>query len=172
MPRQHSSTPKIKTGVLDLLGERMVTKRRGPSRQSPRPSALRRHAVLVLCMFIAPLRERHFLNYVNRGRIDAGGARPNYNRRRDQLGWIEAQISGAHSPAGWSIWNGLSQDHKRFLAETFPARRDQFKLLSDRKPPSGSSSPALIRAWFPDLILGTGPGDLFISRTPAQRGAH
>lgn len=58
----------------------------------------------------------------------------------------------------------LIAGHKRFLAETFPARRDQFKLLSDRQAPEWLFITCSDSRVVPDLILGTGPGDLFISR--------
>jgi len=58
----------------------------------------------------------------------------------------------------------LIAGHKRFLAETFPARRDQFKLLSDRQAPEWLFITCSDSRIVPDLILGTGPGDLFISR--------
>ncbi len=58
----------------------------------------------------------------------------------------------------------LIAGHKRFLAKTFPARRDQFKLLSDRQAPEWLFITCSDSRIVPDLILGTGPGDLFISR--------
>ena len=57
------------------------------------------------------------------------------------------------------------EGHKKFLAEVFPRRRDQYHLLAESQAPqwlviTGSDSRIV-----PDLILGTGPGDLFISRS-------
>jgi carbonic anhydrase len=58
----------------------------------------------------------------------------------------------------------LIEGHKRFLAEVFPRRRDQFKLLSDRQAPEWLFITCSDSRVVPDLILGTGPGDLFITR--------
>src|SRR5271165_4488371 len=58
----------------------------------------------------------------------------------------------------------LVAGHKRFLAEVFPGRRDQFKLLADRQAPEWLFITCSDSRIVPDLILGTGPGDLFISR--------
>jgi carbonic anhydrase len=58
----------------------------------------------------------------------------------------------------------LVAGHKRFLAEVFPGRRDQFKLLSDRQAPEWLFITCSDSRVVPDLILGTGPGDLFITR--------
>jgi carbonic anhydrase len=58
----------------------------------------------------------------------------------------------------------LIAGHQRFLAEVFPARRDQFKLLSDRQAPEWLFITCSDSRIVPDLILGTGPGDLFITR--------
>ena len=58
----------------------------------------------------------------------------------------------------------LIAGHKRFLAEVFPGRRDQFKLLSDRQAPEWLFITCSDSRVVPDLILGTGPGDLFITR--------
>jgi carbonic anhydrase len=58
----------------------------------------------------------------------------------------------------------LIEGHKRFLAEVFPKRRDQFKLLSDRQAPEWVFITCSDSRVVPDLILGTGPGDLFITR--------
>ena len=54
--------------------------------------------------------------------------------------------------------------YKRFLAEVFPARRDQFKLLADSQAPEYLFITCSDSRVVPDLILGTGPGDLFITR--------
>jgi len=58
----------------------------------------------------------------------------------------------------------LIEGHKRFLAEVFPGRRGQFKLLSDRQAPEWLFITCSDSRVVPDLILGTGPGDLFITR--------
>ncbi len=58
----------------------------------------------------------------------------------------------------------LIEGHKRFLAEVFPEKRAQFKLLSDRQAPEWLFITCSDSRVLPDLILGTGPGDLFITR--------
>jgi carbonic anhydrase len=58
----------------------------------------------------------------------------------------------------------LIEGHKRFLAEVFPARRNQFKLLADSQAPEYLFITCSDSRVVPDLILGTGPGDLFITR--------
>jgi carbonic anhydrase len=58
----------------------------------------------------------------------------------------------------------LIEGHKKFLAEVFPGRRNQFKLLSDRQAPEWLFITCSDSRVVPDLILGTGPGDLFITR--------
>jgi carbonic anhydrase len=58
----------------------------------------------------------------------------------------------------------LLAGHKRFLVEVFPGRKDQFKLLSDRQAPEWLFITCSDSRVVPDLILGTGPGDLFITR--------
>ena len=58
----------------------------------------------------------------------------------------------------------LIEGHKRFLSEVFPRRRDQYKLLADRQAPEWLFITCSDSRVVPDLILGTGPGDLFISR--------
>jgi len=58
----------------------------------------------------------------------------------------------------------LIQGHKRFLMEVFPARRNQFRLLADSQAPDVLFITCSDSRIVPDLILGTGPGDLFISR--------
>ena len=58
----------------------------------------------------------------------------------------------------------LIEGHKRFLAEVFPHKRAQFKLLSDRQAPEWLFITCSDSRVVPDLILGTGPGDLFITR--------
>jgi carbonic anhydrase len=58
----------------------------------------------------------------------------------------------------------LIAGHKKFLAEVFPGRKNQFKLLSDRQAPEWLFITCSDSRVVPDLILGTGPGDLFITR--------
>jgi carbonic anhydrase len=58
----------------------------------------------------------------------------------------------------------LIAGHKHFLAEVFPQRRDQYKLLADRQAPETLFITCSDSRVVPDLILGTGPGDLFITR--------
>ena len=58
----------------------------------------------------------------------------------------------------------LVQGHKRFHAEVFPERRSQFRLLADRQSPEWLFITCSDSRVLPDLILGTGPGDLFITR--------
>ena len=58
----------------------------------------------------------------------------------------------------------LIAGHKRFLAEVFPGRKDQYKLLSERQAPEWLFITCSDSRVLPDLILGTGPGDLFITR--------
>ena len=58
----------------------------------------------------------------------------------------------------------LVEGHKKFLAEIFPARRSQFHLLADSQAPEFLFITCSDSRIVPDLILGTGPGDLFITR--------
>lgn len=58
----------------------------------------------------------------------------------------------------------LIAGHKKFLAEVFPQRRSQFRLLADRQAPEWLFITCADSRVLPDLFLGTGPGDLFISR--------
>jgi carbonic anhydrase len=58
----------------------------------------------------------------------------------------------------------LIEGHKRFLNEIFPARRSQFRLLAESQAPEYLFITCADSRIVPDLILGTGPGDLFISR--------
>jgi carbonic anhydrase len=58
----------------------------------------------------------------------------------------------------------LIEGHKKFLAEVFPARKNQFKLLADSQHPEYLFITCSDSRIVPDLILGTGPGDLFITR--------
>jgi carbonic anhydrase len=58
----------------------------------------------------------------------------------------------------------LIDGHKHFLSDVFPQRKSQFKLLSDRQQPEWLFITCADSRVLPDLFLGTGPGDLFISR--------
>ena len=58
----------------------------------------------------------------------------------------------------------LIEGHKRFLAEVFPGLRSQFHLLSEMQAPEWLSITCSDSRVVPDLFLGTGPGDLFITR--------
>ncbi|HEY3625648.1 MAG TPA: carbonic anhydrase [Terracidiphilus sp.] len=58
----------------------------------------------------------------------------------------------------------LIEGHKHFLKEVFPARRHQFHLLAESQAPEWLFITCSDSRIVPDLILGTGPGDLFISR--------
>jgi carbonic anhydrase len=59
----------------------------------------------------------------------------------------------------------LIEGHKRFLAEVFPARKSHFHLLSEGQAPEWLFITCADSRVLPDLILGTEPGDLFISRS-------
>ena len=58
----------------------------------------------------------------------------------------------------------LIEGHKRFLKDVFPGRRSQFRLLAESQAPEFLFITCSDSRIVPDLILGTGPGDLFISR--------
>jgi carbonic anhydrase len=58
----------------------------------------------------------------------------------------------------------LIDGHKRFLAEVFPGRRSQFHLLAEMQAPEWLFITCSDSRVVPDLFLGTGPGDLFITR--------
>jgi carbonic anhydrase len=58
----------------------------------------------------------------------------------------------------------LIAGHRHFLSTVFPQRRHQFKLLADRQAPEFLFITCSDSRIVPDLILGTGPGDLFITR--------
>jgi carbonic anhydrase len=59
----------------------------------------------------------------------------------------------------------LIEGHKRFLAEVFPARKSHFHLLAEGQAPEWLFITCADSRVLPDLILGTEPGDLFISRS-------
>ena len=56
----------------------------------------------------------------------------------------------------------LIDGHKRFLSEVFPEGEGQFRLLAERQAPEWLFITCADSRVLPDLILGTGPGDLFI----------
>jgi carbonic anhydrase len=58
----------------------------------------------------------------------------------------------------------LIEGHKHFLAEVFPQRRAEFHLLAEGQKPQWLFITCSDSRVAPDLILGTGPGDLFITR--------
>jgi carbonic anhydrase len=59
----------------------------------------------------------------------------------------------------------LIEGHRQFLAEVFPRKRDQYHLLAESQAPEWLFITCSDSRILPDLILGTGPGDLFISRS-------
>ena len=59
----------------------------------------------------------------------------------------------------------LIEGHKQFLAEVFPTKKSHFHLLSDSQMPAWLFITCADSRIVPDLILGTEPGDLFISRS-------
>jgi carbonic anhydrase len=58
----------------------------------------------------------------------------------------------------------LIEGHKRFLAEVFPGLRSQFHLLAEMQAPEWLFITCSDSRVVPDLFLGTGPGDMFITR--------
>lgn len=58
----------------------------------------------------------------------------------------------------------LIQGHKKFLAEVFPGRKQDFHLLAESQAPEWLFITCSDSRVLPDLIFGTGPGDLFIAR--------
>jgi carbonic anhydrase len=58
----------------------------------------------------------------------------------------------------------LIEGHTRFLKEVFPARRSHFHLLSESQAPEWLFITCSDSRIVPDMVLGTEPGDLFISR--------
>jgi carbonic anhydrase len=59
----------------------------------------------------------------------------------------------------------LIEGHKRFLADVFPEKRSHFHLLAESQAPAWLFITCADSRVLPDLILGTEPGDLFISRS-------
>ena len=58
----------------------------------------------------------------------------------------------------------LIEGYKRFLVEVFPDKKSHFHLLSERQAPEVLFITCSDSRVVPDLILGTEPGDLFITR--------
>jgi carbonic anhydrase len=58
----------------------------------------------------------------------------------------------------------LIEGHKKFLTEVFPKRKNEFHLLAESQAPEYLFITCSDSRVLPDLILGTGPGDLFIAR--------
>ena len=58
----------------------------------------------------------------------------------------------------------LINGYKHFQSQIFPGKKDQFQLLSDRQAPEWLFITCSDSRVLPDLVLGTGPGDLFITR--------
>ena len=58
----------------------------------------------------------------------------------------------------------LIAGHKEFLKNVFPRRKGQFQLLADLQKPDYLLITCSDSRVVPDMILGTGPGDLFITR--------
>ncbi len=58
----------------------------------------------------------------------------------------------------------LIDGHKRFLCEVFPERRSHFHLLAEGQSPEWLFITCSDSRVVPDLVLGTEPGDLFITR--------
>lgn len=59
----------------------------------------------------------------------------------------------------------LIEGYKKFISEVFPQRRAQFHLLAESQAPEFLFITCSDSRIVPDLILGTGPGELFIART-------
>jgi carbonic anhydrase len=59
----------------------------------------------------------------------------------------------------------LIEGHKRFHQDAFPRKRDQFHLLAEMQAPEHLFITCSDSRIVPDLILQTGPGDLFLSRS-------
>jgi carbonic anhydrase len=58
----------------------------------------------------------------------------------------------------------LIDGHKRFHAEVFPDRKSHFHLLAESQAPAWLFITCSDSRVVPDMILGTEPGDLFITR--------
>lgn len=58
----------------------------------------------------------------------------------------------------------LLEGHRRFLREVFPERRSHFHLLAEGQSPEWLFITCSDSRVVPDMVLGTEPGDLFITR--------
>lgn len=58
----------------------------------------------------------------------------------------------------------LLEGYRRFQTEIFPRKRQEFHLLAEMQSPEYLFITCSDSRIVPDLILGTGPGDLFITR--------
>ncbi|HWA95542.1 MAG TPA: carbonic anhydrase [Terracidiphilus sp.] len=58
----------------------------------------------------------------------------------------------------------LIEGHKRFLSEVFPERKSHFHLLAESQAPAWLFITCSDSRIVPDMILGSEPGDLFITR--------
>lgn len=58
----------------------------------------------------------------------------------------------------------LIDGHQRFLTAVFPRRRGEFHLLAESQQPTWLFITCSDSRVVPDLVLGTDPGDLFITR--------
>jgi carbonic anhydrase len=100
--------------------------------------------------------------YVAReNRLPAGLPIETANRRR-AVACFKA-VAVKHLAGGRNV-ERVIQGHKRFLAEVFPLRKSHFHLLSESQAPEYLFITCSDSRVVPDLILGTEPGDLFISR--------
>lgn len=59
----------------------------------------------------------------------------------------------------------LIEGHRKFLAEVFPGKKSHFRLLAEGQAPEWLFITCADSRVLPDVILGTEPGDLFISRS-------
>lgn len=58
----------------------------------------------------------------------------------------------------------LIEGYRKFITGVFPQRREQYRLLAGSQAPETLFITCADSRVVPDLILGTGPGDLFIAR--------